>query len=340
MVLYDTEVQTVKHRNSVEKKTAFYAAVILTSIVLLLILQNLSSALFGEPEKADKNIWTTLYAGVVDLATTKEFEETEHLSVTSEGELSDFLIPGDDISNDDKIKIEIKRITENNGSTISITGGGPQILVYHTHTTEAYRQTDACRYEESGDWRTEENDKNIVSVGELLTKELSETYGFSVIHDITDHEPPKLSTAYSRSLVTMEKYKEKYDTMQVYIDVHRDAYNDVEAGKDDVVVVDGKRCARVMFVVGTGKGQTGKGFGEMPDWESNYDLANRITEQLNSYHEGFTRPIRVKTGRYNQHVSDKCLLIEIGHNANTLEEAQNSVKYVAKAINAVLQKQS
>ena len=65
---------------------------------------------------------------------------------------------------------------------------------------------------------------NIVTVGERLAELLRDRYGISVIHDTTDHEPPKLSTAYSRSVETMEKYKEEYPSITIFIDVHRDAY--------------------------------------------------------------------------------------------------------------------
>ena len=124
----------------------------------------------------------------------------------------------------------------------------------------------------------------------------------------------------------MQAYREKYPDMDLYIDVHRDAAN-VEENQDDVVVIDGKRCARLMFVVGKGEK-----YDEKTDFESNYALASAISEKLEAIQSGFTRDIRVKTGRYNQHISDMCLLVEVGHNANTLEEAENSMPYLAQAI--------
>lgn len=87
-----------------------------------------------------------------------------------------------------------------------------------------------------------------------------------------------------------------------------------------------------MFVVGTGKGATGTGYGQMPDFDSNYALAERITNTLKGIDPGLTRDIRVKPGRYNQHISNQCLLVEVGHNANTFEQALNSVDYLAAAI--------
>ena len=215
----------------------------------------------------------------------------------------------------------------------------PEILIYHTHTTEAYLQSESNEYLESGKWRTKDHSKSVVAVGALLAELLREEYGLSVLHDTANHEPPKLSTAYSRSLETMQAYRRAYPGIRVYIDVHRDAYatqTTTDGDPKDYVELDGKQLARIMFVVGTGQGATGSGFDEMPDFESNYAFAEQITARLNGVHTEFTRAIRVKTGRYNQHVSNRCLLVEVGHNANTLEQALGSVPYLAAAIAATL----
>lgn len=238
-----------------------------------------------------------------------------------------------DITNN--IILEIQKSEESDTpKPLELLSSGPQVLIYHTHTTESYRQAYDGEYKESSKWRTNNNDKNITAVGEALKNELLK-YEITSMHDYTNHEPPKLGTAYVRSLRTMEKYQKDYPSIQLYIDVHRDAA-DVETAKNDVVIIDGKRCARVMFVVGAG---TDPSFAnsKKPNYKSNYQLAQNISASLNSIDPKFTRPIRVKPGRYNQHISDSCLLIEIGHNANTLEEALNSVPYIAKAISQCVQ---
>ena len=231
----------------------------------------------------------------------------------------------------DDIKMEILGFADDAPKEFHVGTGGPQVLIYHTHTTEAYRQVPGQEYVEAGAWRTADELRSIVAVGDELEKELKR-YGYSVLHDKTDHEPPSLKTAYDRSLNTMEEYKDEFPSIRVFIDVHRDAYGDEDAGKKDFVTINGEECAKVMFVVGTGEKYSVK-----PNYESNYKLALAVTNELEGIKKGFTRPIRVKTGRYNQQVSDMCLLIEIGHNANTLEQAVNSAKYVAKALSQVLE---
>ena len=250
-------------------------------------------------------------------------EEQPEITDEREGDVYFDLLPDD-------IKLEIIKYSNDDPQEFFIGTQGPQILIYHTHTHEAYRQIYGEEYVETGSWRTAEHSQSVVAVGEILKAELEE-YGYTVLHDTTDHEPPALKTSYDRSLDTMLLYQNQYPTISVFIDVHRDAYGDIESGMKDYVTVNGDECSRVMFVVGTGEKYNVK-----PNYESNYKLALAITNELESMKEGFTRPIRVKTSRYNQHVSDMCLLIEVGHNANSLEQAKNTAKYIALALSRVL----
>lgn len=214
---------------------------------------------------------------------------------------------------------------------IDLAGGEPRVLIYHSHTKEGYYPSDRYNYEPKKGWRNPDDSMNVVAVGERLAQTLRQVYGINVIHDTTDHEPPVLDTAYSRSLETILAYKKQHPSITLFIDVHRDSYGEPVV-PSDYIVIDGKEVARIMFVVGTGKGKTGTGFGEMPDFNSNYALAKSMTEYLAAVDEKLVRNIRVKSGRYNQHVSNTCLLAEIGHNANTLEQALNAVDYLAAAI--------
>ena len=203
----------------------------------------------------------------------------------------------------------------------------PTILIYHTHTTEAYTQTETETYRETNKWRTNDNTKNVVAVGETLKEILEKDYGFTVIHDTTDHEPPKLATAYDRSVLTMEKYHKEYPSVVLFIDLHRDAYTSTESAPCDYLTINGVETARLMFVVGKGEKYTDK-----PYYDSNVAFAERMTAYLNTIDEKLCRPVRVKTGRYNQHVAPNCILVEVGHNANTLSQAKAAMPYFAESI--------
>ena len=208
----------------------------------------------------------------------------------------------------------------------SLRANEPTILIYHTHTTEAYTQTETETYQESSGWRTFDAEKNVVAVGEELKRILETDYGFRVIHDKTNHEPPKLATSYERSLLTMEKYHKDYPSIVLFIDLHRDAY-DTSNAPCDFLTVNGTETARMMLVVGKGEKYSDK-----PYYDSNIVLAKRITDHLNSIAPKLARPIREKTGRYNQHVAPNCILVEVGHNANTLSQAKAAMQYLAESI--------
>lgn len=213
------------------------------------------------------------------------------------------------------------------GTGLRLRGKEPKILIYHTHTNEAYFPTEAMPYRESSRWRTADKERSVVAVGERLKTVLERDYGYSVLHDTTDHEPPKLSTAYERSEQTMLTYLEKYPSLEVFIDLHRDAYGNDPKAPADYITVNGEQVARLMFVVGRGEA-----YADKPFYETNRRFAERMTAYLNSIDPSFARPIREKKGRYNQHVGAYCLLIEVGHNANTLEQALAAVPYLAEAI--------
>jgi stage II sporulation protein P len=206
---------------------------------------------------------------------------------------------------------------------IDFRGKEPRILIYHTHTTEAYTATKASPYEQTSSYRTADASKSVLAVGEALANRLRMEYGFTVLHDTTNHEPPSLKTAYERSETTIHRYLEQYPSLILLIDVHRDASSDTS----DYVMVDGIPTARLMCVVGQGTK-----YKEKPDFERNYALASSLTQNLRRIDERLCRDVRVKTGRYNQHIGQLNLLIEVGHNANTLEQALHAVPSLAESL--------
>jgi stage II sporulation protein P len=205
----------------------------------------------------------------------------------------------------------------------------PTVLIYHTHATEAFLQDDNYTYVESKEWRTEDNEKNIVHVGEVLKSHL-EALGYIVIHDTTNVEPPELLSAYSRSLEVMEKY----EGVDIYIDLHRNAA-DVDTVINNTVMVEGRKCAKMFFVVGTGIGTYEGEYDIAPDWRANYTFAVSVMKKASDIVPGIMKPIRTKVGRYNQHMG-MCLLLEIGNNANTMEEVLNALPYFSCAFSATV----
>lgn len=206
----------------------------------------------------------------------------------------------------------------------------PSVLLYHTHTWEAYEMTEEAQYVPTETWRTRDERYNMLRVGEELARCLRDL-GFAVVHDTTAFEPPNLSGAYTRSLAMLEERLAAGETYDYIFDIHRDAYSGLYNGAN-CAEQDGKKIAYVMLLVGKGTGATGAGFDERPDWPQNLDLAQRITACMNAQVEGVSREVKVKTGRFNQHVSTGALLIEVGNNRNTLEEALAACPVIAQAI--------
>lgn len=219
--------------------------------------------------------------------------------------------------------------------SIEISGQGPQVLIYHTHTQEAYAKQSDQAYAELPNTRTTNQDYNVVRVGDELARQLGLRYGISVLHDTTDHEPPELGTAYIRSCKTVESYLEQYSDLKILIDMHRDAYNS-RSWEPSTVTIDSEEVSRIMIIIGTGEGSTGTGYAVKPDWQKNLQVAQQLVDELNKIHPQLALPVNIKTGRYNQHLSTGSILIEMGHNENTLDQAVRSADYLAQALAAIM----
>ena len=207
-------------------------------------------------------------------------------------------------------------------------GIGPQVLVYHTHTTESYlRSVDELELPVAA--YTLDTGHSVVRVGAELARDLEENYGIDVLHNTTIHNYPDHYNAYASASVTIETYLKSYSSIKLGIDIHRDA---IQKEKLRVVKdIEGAKAARIMFVVGTEE------YGLMnPRWRENLKLAIKLQQSLNKQCPGLARHIYITPYRYNQHLADNSLLIEMGGNGNTAEECLRSVKYLSRAIDEVM----
>lgn len=204
----------------------------------------------------------------------------------------------------------------------------PVVLIYHTHATESYLQAEAGSYVETEPGRTENTKYNVVAVGNALQKAL-EARGFTVIHDTTDVEGEDITSAYSRSLTLMQKY----DNVDLYIDLHRNSSKQ-KGRSDNTILIDNVPYAKLFFVVGTGIGTYEGEYDTLPDWKNNYTFALSLLENIAAKQPDLVKPIRLKVGRFNQHMG-LCLLAEIGTNADTMEAVLNTVPYLADAIKSI-----
>lgn len=204
--------------------------------------------------------------------------------------------------------------------------GGYDILIYHTHSQEAYADS------VPGDVS-----QTIVGMGELL-KQYLEGYGYSVLHhkgiyDMTDGHLDR-DPAYTKALPVLSSIIEAYPEIEVIIDLHRDGVReDIHLVQD----IDGKQTARIMYFNGLCRDETGERIDiSNPYREANMAMSLQLALTTMTDYPGLTRCIYLKSSRYNLHLRPKSVLIELGAQTNTVEEAKNAVVVLADVINKVL----
>lgn len=210
-------------------------------------------------------------------------------------------------------------------------GEGPQILIVHTHGSEAYSQTDGLTYQESDPYRTTDCSHNMVRVGEEMAQIFREN-GFEVIHDTNLYDYPAYDGAYDRSGAAVKDWLAKYPTIKIILDVHRDALVGTDGSIYKLVSEEnGEKVAQVMLVVGT----DGSGASH-PYWIDNLALAIRYQQELVSDYVSLARPVVLRNSRYNQNLSTGSLLVEVGGHGNTLTEALAGARLFAQSVSQVL----
>ena len=208
---------------------------------------------------------------------------------------------------------------------------GPQVLIVHTHGSEAYTMPPGQEYIPSGEARTTDSNYNVVRVGDELARTLEDA-GLSVLHDATLHDYPEYSGAYGRSLASVEDYLARYPSIVFVLDVHRDAISDGDGSPYKVVsAVNGVNAAQMSFVIGTDGGGL-----EHPLWRENLKFAAAIQQHLLDSFPTLMRPITVRNSRYNQHVTAGSLLVEMGAAGNSLDEALLSARLLGQAMAEVI----
>lgn len=203
----------------------------------------------------------------------------------------------------------------------------PQVLIVHTHTTETYITHDSDYYTENDQSRSLEESQNMVAIGNIFEQKLNAA-GIGVIHDKTIHDHPSYTGSYSRAANTIISDLAAYPSVKIVIDIHRDA---LSSGKDKikpVVDINGTKAAQVMLVMGS---QTG-GVTGFPNWQENLKLAVKYQEKMEVMYPGLARAMMLNQGKYNQHITTGSILLEVGSDANTLNEAKNAANFAADAL--------
>ena len=208
--------------------------------------------------------------------------------------------------------------------TMKQTNDKPQILIYHTHSQEAFSDSASGNIEHT-----------IVGAGELLKNILAEEYGYNVIHHMGEYDVPSRDYAYSKSLPALEQILAENPTIEVIIDLHRDG---VKEGTHLVTDINGVSAAQIMFFNGLSytKKNGNIGYLKNDNLQENLAFSFQMQKAAKEYYPGLTRKNYLNGYRYNMHLRGKSLLVELGAQTNTVEEIKNAIGPLAHILDIVL----
>lgn len=214
---------------------------------------------------------------------------------------------------------------------LSIDKSKPAVLIFHSHTSEGYEMIErdwyACDYVA----RSNDENRNIVRVGTEIANYLTKL-GYTVIHDKTIHDK-SYNDSYPSSRKTVAKHLEEHPEIQIVLDIHRDAMTQDNGTKlKPVNTINGKKAAQLMIITGAEEGKVE----DFPDWEYNLRFALQLQKKCETMFAGLMRPVLFSQRKYNMDMTRFSLLIEMGSEANTLEEACYSGRMLAAALASLM----
>lgn len=200
-----------------------------------------------------------------------------------------------------------------------------QVLIVHTHGTEAF-SPDGAYYAEPGSYpRSSLKEENVVCLGDIFEDAFNEA-GIKTLHCEIPIDKESYSKAYSNAAKIIKEYLKEYPTIKYMFDIHRDAVELSDGSKARMVTaVNGEAAAQLMFVVGSDRI-----IEENKNWRDNLTLAVKLQTSLDEKYPGLMRPINIKQGAFNQYFTPLSILIEVGSDGNSLEEAKRSAEILAE----------
>lgn len=214
---------------------------------------------------------------------------------------------------------------------IHIDPTSPQVLIIHTHGSEAYYPDGDDIYEASDPSRTEDRHYNVVRIGDRLTELLHER-GISVLHDRELYDYPTYTGSYNRSMEAIESYLKEYPDIKVVLDLHRDALEESDGTIHRTSTeINGEVCSQVLLIAGSNFSGL-----EHPNWKENLKFALHLQANMDEKYPGLARPLTISQYRYNQNATTGSLIVEVGCTGNTLQESLSAVEYFADCLGDVL----
>ncbi len=235
--------------------------------------------------------------------------------------------------------VKINNSTNHNIDVTAYSGSIPaflkddiSVLIVHTHTTESYTPSQKYSYTPSDTDRTLDKNYNMVRVGDEIEKVLSEN-NIKVYHDTTINDYPSYNGSYNKSGANVTNHIKNDPSIQIVLDVHRDAIEGQNGEKVKYTSkINGEDAASIMLVVGSNlSGLAHDG------WEDNMRFAVALQQHTEALYKGLCRPINFRSQRFNQQLAPGAIIVEVGTNGNTLDEALLGAKYFAQSLAQFIQ---
>ena len=250
--------------------------------------------------------------------------------VDYQADIKETYIPGGmSINNDTEFNIDVTEFLSV-GPLIKLIPNEPQILIMHTHGSEAYTPAGLDRYEESDDRRTEDTEYNVVRIGAEL-KKLLEEQGLIVIHDTQIHDYPSYTGSYTRAEQAIQKQLKDNPSISIILDIHRDALNSDSVIYKTMADESGVCASQIMMLCGSNASGL-----QHDNWQKNFGLALYLQQAVNAKHPTLMRPVSLVKERYNTHLTNGSIIVEVGSSGNTLQEALAAIRLYAEAIGPAL----
>ena len=214
--------------------------------------------------------------------------------------------------------------------TITLTKISDKILLYNTHTSESYNNSEKYKFDYTGTYRTTDAKFNMLSVAKELDSNLKEK-SINVIQDTTPHDYGTYTSSYARSKITVKNSITSNGNFGICIDLHRDASGDLSFAPK--VNIKGLNVAQCMFVIGVGTDKN-----RNPYSTDNLSLAIQIQLLADKIYPGLFRPMLIRDSVYNQDLNRYSLLIEVGATANTLDEAYYATRCISNLLDIIYKK--
>ena len=223
-----------------------------------------------------------------------------------------------------KRDIDFKSILAND---VTLTKKSDKILLYNTHTSESYINSEGYQFEYSGTMRSTDANYNMLAIAKELNENLK-SKGFDSIQNTTPHDYGTYTSAYAKSRITVKDALEKMGGAGIIIDVHRDAASDLNFAPS--VDINGVKVAQLMLVMGVGS-DTSKN----PFWEENLKLAIKLQLLADKIYPGLFRSMYIRNSVYNQDLNKYSLLVEFGATGNTIDEVKLATRCLANLFDII-----